>query len=260
VPIGDLVFANVIDVERRAAEGDMGASVVEVRALPARALPFAIVRDWKCPTGQVTEEIELITPSGMVAHRIGPAARYMFGAMDLTHLETVVEDAVFAESGGHLASFRLDGEIVAQVDFVVVQSAVPAKLSQPYEDGLKRSDVIWVGLPATGGGRDQTVPAWFAYRGGKIYVLSQRAPGPEEQTIPGIPGSDEIAVVTRRKGQNTSLERFVATARDLHGDEWEEAAKLLVDRRRSRVGPPQESIDRWRDTAAIAELTPVVAS
>jgi len=45
VPIGDLVFANVIDVGRRAAQGDLGASVVEVRALPARALPFAVIRD-----------------------------------------------------------------------------------------------------------------------------------------------------------------------------------------------------------------------
>jgi len=259
VPIGDLVFANVIDVERRAAEGDMGASVVVVRALPARALPFALIRDWKCPTGQVAEEIELITPSGMVAHRIGPEARYMLGAMDLTHVETIVEDAIFTDVGGHLASFRLDGEIVAQVDFQVVQEAVPAKLAQPYEDGLKRSDVIWVGLPGTKGRRDETVPAWFAYKNGKIYVLSQREPGPDEQTIPGIPGSGEIAVVTRRKGQNTSLERFVTTARELRGDEWEDAAKVLVDRRRSRVGPPQESIDRWRETAAIAELTPVVA-
>jgi len=259
VPIGDLVFANVIDVGRRAAQGDMGASVVEVRTLPARALPFAVIRDWKCPTGQVTEEIELITPSGLVAHRIGPAAHYMLGAMDLTRVETIVDDAVFKESGGHLASFRLDGDIVAQVDFEVVREAVPAKLSQPYEDGLKRSDVIWVGVPGSDGTRDRTVPAWFAYQGGKIYVLSQRDPGPDEQTIPGIPGSDEIVVVTRRKAQNTSLERFVTTARELAGDEWEAAAKILVDRRRSRVGPPQESIDRWRGTSAIAELTPVVA-
>ena len=259
MPIGDLVFANVIDVGRRAAQGDLGASVVEVRALPARALPFAVIRDWKCPTGQVTEEIELITPSGLVAHRIGPVARYMLGAMDLTRVETIVDDAVFKESGGYLASFRLDGDIVAQVDFHVVQEAVPAKLSQPYEDGLKRSDVIWVGVPGADGARDRTVPAWFAYQGGKIYVLSQRDPGPDEQTIPGIPGSDEIVVVTRRKAQNTSLERFVTTARELAGDEWEAAAKILVDRRRSRVGPPQESIDRWRGTSAIAELTPVVA-
>jgi hypothetical protein len=45
----------------------------------------------------------------------------------------------------------------------------------------------------------------------------------------------------------------------LAGPEWEEAAKLLVDRRRSRVGPPAESLSRWRGTCDIVELTPLVA-
>ena len=78
--------------------------------------------------------------------------------------------------------------------------------------------------------------------------------------MPGVRGASELLVITRRKAENTSLERFIATTRALEGDEWEEAAKLLADRRRSRVGPPQESIDRWRGTCAIAELTPVVAA
>ena len=65
-------------------------------------------------------------------------------------------------------------------------------------------------------------------------------------------------MITRRKGTNTSLERFIATARDLEGDEWEEAARRLVDRRRSRVGPPEESLERWRGACDIVELTPVV--
>src|SRR6266571_1973320 len=66
VPIGDLVFANVIDATQRAAQGDMGDSVVYVRSLPGRALPFDVLRAWKAPTGYVTEEIELVTPRGMV--------------------------------------------------------------------------------------------------------------------------------------------------------------------------------------------------
>jgi hypothetical protein len=102
------------------------------------------------------------------------------------------------------------------------------------------------------------VPAWFAYKGGKIYVLSQREPGPAEQSVPGVPGAGELVIITRRKGRNTSLERFLATARDLEGEEWEDAAKTLVDRRRSRVGPPEESLERWRGACDIVELTPVV--
>jgi hypothetical protein len=259
VPIGDLVFANVIDTAARAAQGDMGQSVVYVRSLPGRTLPFDVVRSWKAPTGYVTEEIEFISPDGLVAHRIGPAPRSMLGSMDLTTITTRVEDATFGQAGAYLASFLLDGDLVAQVDFQVALQPIPAKLPGGYEDGLKRSDVIWVGLPAAKGAKhDQTIPAWFAYKGGKIYVLSQREPGPNEQSVPGVPGAGELVVITRKKGTNTSLERFIATARDLEGDEWEDAAKTLVDRRRSRVGPPEESLERWRGACDIVELTPVV--
>jgi hypothetical protein len=260
VPIGDLVFANVIDTASRAAQGDMGQSFVNVRSLPGRALPFDVVRSWKAPTGYVTEEIELISPDGLVAHRIGPAPQHMLGSMDLTTITTRVEDATFTQAGAFLASFLLEGDLVAQVDFQVVLQPVPAKLPGAYEDGLKKSDVIWVGLPAKAGNgaRDTTVPAWFAYKGGKVYVLSQREPSPAEQTVPGVPGAGELVIITRRKGTNTSLERFIATARDLEGDEWEDAAKTLVDKRRSRVGPPEESLERWRGACDIVELTPVV--
>jgi hypothetical protein len=65
--------------------------------------------------------------------------------------------------------------------------------------------------------------------------------------------------VTRRKGRETSLDRFYAATRVLEGEEWEKAAALLADRRRDRHGPPGEAIERWRDTAYIAELVPVVA-
>ena len=89
-------------------------------------------------------------------------------------------------------------------------------------------------------------------------MLSLREPGPQEQTVPGVPGAGELVVITRRKGTNTAAERFIASARDLEGEEWEDAAKVLVDRRRSRVGPPEESLERWRGAADIVELTPVV--
>ena len=44
----------------------------------------------------------------------------------------------------------------------------------------------------------------------------------------------------------------------LDGAEFENAAKVLVDRRRSRVGPPADSLARWRKDCVIAELTPVL--
>jgi hypothetical protein len=132
----------------------------------------------------------------------------------------------------------------------------PSKLPKDTEDGLRKSDVIWVGVESNG--RRRTVPAWFAYKNGKIYVLSKKEPGPEEQTIPGATTAKEMVVVTRRKGRDTSLEEFTAAPRLLQGPEWEEAAKALVDRRRSRVGPPGDSLARWRGSCDILELTPNV--
>jgi hypothetical protein len=256
VPSGELVFANVLDVRQRGAEGDTANGLVYLLALPARALPFAVVRDWKAPTGYLPEAVELVGPTGRVAHRIGPDVRWMVGSMDLTRIETVVEDAVFEELGGYVASFLLDGAVLGQTDFQVVQQAPTEKHGKEIEDGLKKSDVIWAGVEYRG--KPVMVPAWFVYRGGRIYVLSSNEPSLQEQTIPGIPGTQEVLVVLRRKLRDTSLGRFRAAVRLLEGQEWEQAAALLVDRRRSRAGPPEDALKRWRGTCSIAELTPIV--
>jgi hypothetical protein len=75
-----------------------------------------------------------------------------------------------------------------------------------------------------------------------------------------VPDAQELVVVTRRKLRDTSLQEFTAAQRLLEGAEWETAAKMLVDRRRSRVGPPDESLSRWRGKCDIVELTPNVAT
>jgi hypothetical protein len=258
MPAGELIFANVLDVRQRAAEGDMAGGLVYALSLPARALPLVVIRDWKAPTGYVTEEVQLTAPSGRITVRIGPHPRYMYGSMDLTHFEDVVEDGLFEELGVYLASFLLDGEILGQTEFQVVLQEAPDKLDKGIEDGLKKSDVIWVGVEHEG--RDVAVPAWFVYRNGKIYVLSSNEPSLEEQSVPGLPEAQDLVVITRRKYRDTSQSRFHAAARVLEGQEWEQAAALLADRRRSRVGPPQDSVQRWRGSCSIAELTPIVAS
>jgi hypothetical protein len=252
----EVVFAGVIDRRVFDAEGEQGASGIYTLGVPGRALPFVVFRAYKAPNGLVTEEVRLIAPSGKLAYRWGPAARRMRGSMDLTVESDLVEEAHVEEAGAHIASFILDDVIVGEIEVPVLVQEVPAKLPKDVEDGFRRSDVIWI--EAERDGRPSSAPVWFAYKQGKLYVLSQREPGPEEQTVPGIPGAEEVEIVTRRKGRDTSLHRFPASVRILEGPEWEEAAKALADRRRSRVGPPADSIARWRDTCSIAELTPLL--
>ncbi|MFN2589383.1 MAG: hypothetical protein ABR518_01255 [Actinomycetota bacterium] len=256
MPAGELIFANVLDVRQRAAFGEAADGLVYLLTLPARALPFAVVRDWKTPTGYLPEEIQLIAPSGKVTYSTGPVTRRFYGSMDLTRFEDVLEDAMFEELGTYLASFLLDGEVHGQTEFQAVMQAPAQKLPREFEDGLKKSDVAWIGVEYQG--KDVAVPAWFVYRNGKIYVLSSKEPSLEEQSIPGLPDASELVVVTRRKYRDTSLNRFHAAARLLEGPEWDEIAGLLADRRRDRHGPPPDAIKRWRDRCVIAELTPIV--
>src|SRR5207249_9746865 len=150
MPAGELIFANVLDLRQRAAEGEVAEGLVYLLSLPARALPFAVIRDWKAPTGYLEEEVQLVAPSGKVMYRIGPAARYLVGSMDLTRFEDVVEDAVFEEAGIYLASFLLAGEVLGQTEFQVVLQAAPEKLPKEVDDGLKKSDVAWIGVEYEG--------------------------------------------------------------------------------------------------------------
>ena len=254
--VGELVAAAVVDRRVWEAYGDTAPDGVYLVGQPGPALPFVIFRAWKVPAGFVHEEVRFYGPSGRLVHRWGPEVRRMIGMMDLTSELDTVDDAVFDETGTYLAAFIIDDEVVSELEVLVYVQASPEKLPKETEDGFKKSDVIWVGAEA--GGRRRTVPAWFAYKNGKLYLLSQREPGPQEHTIPGVPDANELVVVTRRKGRDTSLEEFRAAQRRLEGAEWEEAAKLLVDRRRSRVGPPADAIARWRGTCDIVELTPNV--
>jgi hypothetical protein len=253
--VGELVVASVVDHRVWSAEGERGAPGIYLAGVPGRAFPFTMYRAWKIGTGMVSEEVRFYGPSGRMAYRWGPHARHMLGSMDLTIETDLVEDGRFEETGMHLASFIVDGDVVAELEVPVYLQQAPAKLAKEVEDGLKKSDVIWI-ASGRGAGR-RSAPAWFSYRNGRIYVLSSREPG-AEQSIPGIPGVEEVTIVTRRKGRDTSLGEFAAAVRILEGAEWDEAAKALADRRRSRVGAPGESIARWRGACAIAELTPIV--
>ena len=254
--VGELVAAAVVDHRVWDAEGANASDGVYLAGQPGPALPFVLFRAYKVPVGFVQEEIRLFGPSGRMIWRRDPEIHRMAGMFDLTTLLDTVHDAIFDETGTYVASFIVDDQILGEIEVPVFVQQSPTKLPKDVEDGFRKSDVAWVGTVMNG--RRRTIPSWFAYKDGKMYVLSQREPGPQEQTIPGAADAKEWIVVTRRKGRDTSLDEFGAAPRKLEGAEWEQAAKLLVDRRRSRVGPPADSLQRWRATCDIYELTPNV--
>ena len=250
---GELVAAAVVDRRVWEAQGDMAPDGIYLTGQPGPALPFVLFRAWKVPVGVVQEEVRLFGPSGKMVFRWGPHYREMQGMFDLTTEVDTVLETLMDESGMHVASFVIDDQVLGEIEVPVFVQAEPEKLDKSVEEGLKKSDVIWVG--ARVGRSVRSVPCWFAYKNGKVYVLSQREPGPQEQTVPGVGTAREFFVVTRRKLRDTSLNELQASGRVLEGAEWDEAAKVLVDRRRSRNGPPAEAIARWRTTCDILELT-----
>ena len=82
-------------------------------------------------------------------------ARHMLGSMDLTIETDLVEDGRFEETGMHLASFIVDGDVVAELEVPVYLQQAPAKLAKEVEDGLKKSDVIWIASGRGAGRRAQ---------------------------------------------------------------------------------------------------------
>jgi hypothetical protein len=250
---GELVAAAVVDRRVWEAQAEMSPDGIYLTGQPGPAMPFVVFRAWKIPVGVVQEEIRLFGPSGRMALRWGPEYRQMNGMFDLTTEVDEIGHGVFDESGLYVASFVIDDQVIAEIEFPVYVQSEPAKLDKSVEEGLKKSDVIWVG--AKNGNKVDSVPAWFAYKNGKVYVLSQREMGPQEQTIPGVGTAREFLVVTRRKARDTALNELEASGRVLEGADWDEAAKVLVDRRRSRNGPPSEALARWRGTCDILELT-----
>jgi hypothetical protein len=256
--IGELISAAVVDERVWDAYQETASDGIYLIGQPGPALAFVIFRAWKVPTGFVSEEIRLVGPSGRTLYRWGPEVRRMKGAMDLTVELDRIEDAVLEETGTYIASFILDGEVLGEIEFPVYVQAAAQKLPKETEEGLRKSDVIWVGTRVAGDKR--MAPVWFAFKDGKIYLLSCQDPEANEQTVPGVPDANELVVVTRRKLRDTALQEFTAAQRLLEGPEWETAAKMLVDRRRSRVGPPDESLSRWRGKCDIVELIPNVAT
>ena len=254
--LGELVFGNVVDLRVFKAENEQGATGIYTLGTSGRALPFVAYRAWKVSQGTVPEEIRFFGPSGKLAYRWGPAVRRMRGMMDLTVERDTIEEA-------HLASFVIENEILSELEVPVYRQAPEQKLPKEVEDGLRKSDVIWVG-PSNGHGGawpnpSGAIPVWFAYKQGLLYLVSRKEPNPsEEQTVPGLDSASEVEVTTRRKARDTSLDRFPASVRLLDGAEYDAAIKLLVDRRRSRPGPPQEWIARTKQSCLIAELTPIV--
>jgi hypothetical protein len=128
-------------------------------------------------------------------------------------------------------------------------TAASFPIDQAVEEGLKKSDIIWV---TPGKGRTP-VPCWFLFKDGKAYVLS----GEPQQTLPDAAKLRDVHVITRWKGRDARMSEFDASVRVITADDadFEPIAQLLIAKRQSPRGSTDEILDRWRRTCVILELS-----
>jgi len=188
---GELVAAAVVDARVWESQGNVSPDGIYLTGQPGPALPFVMFRAWKVPVGIVQEEVRLFGPSGRMMFRWGPEYRRMAGMFDLTTEVDHVERAVFEETGMYVASFVIDDQVLGEIEVPVYVQAEPPALDKSVEEGLKKSDVIWVGADV--GGKRKTVPAWFAYK----YLNALRGneiPSTDDQVLAAADG-DRTTVV-----------------------------------------------------------------
>lgn len=123
------------------------------------------------------------------------------------------------------------------------------------EEGLKKSDIIWLTPDTSPDGRP--IPCWFVFKEGRLFVLS----GERQQIIPDAHRVRQTKVVIRWKGRDARLAEFEAAVRPITAnepEEFEEVGQLLVAKRQGVVGTPEENLARWMREGVILELTPLV--
>lgn len=122
------------------------------------------------------------------------------------------------------------------------------------EEGLKRSDILWISVDTDPGGKP--VPSWFLYgKDKRLFILS----GEPEQRIPFAAQAKRAHVQTRWKGRDASMVEFDAKVRPItaaDGDEFTSIAQLLVAKRQSVRGGAAATIETWMRDAVILELFP----
>jgi hypothetical protein len=124
--------------------------------------------------------------------------------------------------------------------------------SAAVQESLKKSTILWMRWEHEG--RTLTMPVWFVYdnKTSKIYVLS----GEREQTLPGAETMRECDVILRWKGKNARVAELAADVRVIPpGEEWNEVAEKVAEKRLNIPGLPEETARRWRDQCTLLDLT-----
>jgi hypothetical protein len=124
--------------------------------------------------------------------------------------------------------------------------------SAAVQEALKKSTIVW--LRWRDNGTEHTMPVWYLFdnKSGHVYILS----GERQQKLPGAERMRECDLIFRQKGKNVRVAEVPASVRVVPpGEEWDELAEKIAEKRLNIPGLPEETAKRWRDQCVILDLT-----
>jgi hypothetical protein len=184
---------------------------------------------------QLTNYADHASPGAAIDNFFSLASWYVLTATELKWSDVSLE----VGAGIEWARYARSRLAVASSDKVVQES-------------LKKSTIMWMRWSVDGA--EHTMPVWYLYdsKKDKIYVLS----GERQQTLPGAAQISECDVILRWKGKNSSVAELPAEVRAIPpGEEWDEVAERIAEKRLNIPGLPEETARRWRDECVILELS-----
>lgn len=230
--------------------------------VPGTARPFMVVREYQGPQGTYVERFVLTDPSGTALAAPAPARITLRGEAFEDRFLSEVRHVTISDLGEHRLTCYIGEDEVGSVPvFVEPEGGGSARTAAKatFAAALKKSTIIWVTVPERPNGRRRTLPAhtqpvWFLTEGDKVYLLH----GPGEQHVAGLGETETVRLDARGKDTRSLVSEVVCDVEVVPPDDdrWDAVTQKAVTKRLNLPDAGDETIERWRQTCQLLELTP----
>ncbi|CAN5888577.1 hypothetical protein BH23ACT10_BH23ACT10_04610 [soil metagenome] len=230
--------------------------------VPGTARPFMVVREYQGPQGTYVESFVLTDPHGATLTTPSPGRITLRGEAFEDRFLSEIRNVTINQLGEHRLTFYIGDDEVGDVPvFVEPEGGGSARTAAEatFAAALKKSTIMWVTVPPRPNGRrriapEHTQPVWFVTEGDKIYLLH----GPGEQQVPGLGETPTVRLNARGKDTRSLVADVVCDVEIVPPDDerWDKVTQKASTRRLNMSDAGDTTIERWRETCQLLELTP----
>ena len=231
--------------------------------MPGTARPFLVVREYQGPQGTYVERFVLRDARGQVLVDSPPARIDLQGEAFEDRFLTELRDVQISDLSEHRLTFFIGEDQVGQVPVFVEPAGggnARTAAEATFTSALKKSTILWVTVPERRNGRRRhvipahTQPVWFLAEGDKVYLLH----GEGEQHVPGLGDTETVHLNARGKDTRSLIADVECDVEMIATDDerWNQIAQKAVLRRLNPSDSGDQTLDRWRRTCQLIQLTP----